>query len=146
MMRNRFACVALLVFAALPLFAADKRIEGSWTATVTLNGQRCIFNTVMGPEQHYTETLQCGSQGTGQSGIYVFENGLLIRTVADFYPRWRYVVDVNPFAPWRPADPPGHYEKNATPPGGTWRVVFNSANTMTWKDLNLGGVVTFHRK
>jgi hypothetical protein len=52
-------------------------------------------------------------------------------------PRQRYIVGTVPGT--------GHYEPNATPPGGTFRYSFPSPNTMVWTDVNAGGTITYRR-
>jgi hypothetical protein len=126
-----FAFVLTAQFAA-----AQNRLDGTWEAVLILNGQRCIFNLVMTVDQHYTETLRCGDLMTSQAGTYVFSNGLLVREVTDWEPRRRYVLD-NGYR--------GHYEENAKPPGGSFRVTFTSPDTMVWQDVNFGGTLTYRR-
>jgi hypothetical protein len=145
MARIHFACVVLLL-AIAPLFAADHRLDGSWKATIPVAGQRCSVDLVMTPEQKYSETVRCGSVSTWQAGTYIFDHGVIVRTVTDFQPKTHYVVDVNPTQPWLPANPPGHYEDNVAPPGGSYQVAFNSANSMAWKDINFGGTLTLRRR
>ena len=67
---------------------------------------------------------------------HVFSNGILVRDVIDWGPRKRYVLD-NGYS--------GHYEENAKPPGGSFRVTFTSPDTMVWQDVNFGGTVTYRR-
>ena len=97
---------------------------------MTFYGQRCTFNLVMTVGQHYSETLRCGNLMTWQAGTYVFSNGILVRDVTVWEPRKRYVLD-NGYS--------GHYEENAKPPGGSFRVTFTSPDTMVWQDVNFGG-------
>jgi hypothetical protein len=146
MSRTRFACIAMLLLAVVPLFGADHRLDGGWRATIPVAGMQCSVDLVMTPQQKYSETIRCGSSMTWQAGTYTFNQGVLLRTVTDFQPRQRYVVDVNPTQPWLPANPPGHYENNVTPPGGSFQVTFNSSDTMTWKDITFGGTVVLRRK
>ena len=136
MNRTRLSLFALLLFAT-PLFAANNRLDGKWASNIDLNGQRCTLNLEMASGNLYTEVLQCGSLATAQSGTYVFyPNGLLERTVCDWSPKKRFVLD-NGYR--------GHYEWNAKPPGGKYQVTFTSANTMSWRDVNFGGTLTLHR-
>ena len=90
----------------------------------------------MGPGNRYIENLRCPAGMTSQSGTWVFNQGVLYRTVLDFEPKSRYVLD---------SGYSGHYERNAPPPGGAFRITFTSPNSMVWQDLN-GGSVTYVRK
>jgi hypothetical protein len=132
----QFTVVALACVLTAQLAAAQNKLDGVWKATLVVNGQRCAFNLVHTAGQHYSETLQCGSLMTKQSGTYVFSNGTLVRSVIDWEPRQRYVMD-NGYS--------GHYELNAKPPGGSFHVSFSSPNTMVWQDVNSGGAITYRR-
>jgi hypothetical protein len=137
MKQVRFLIAALLVVLAAPLVPAQNRFEGSWTAVLAVGGQRCTVNLIMGPGQRYSEIVRCGTLITRQAGTYVLgQNGLLVRNVMDWDPKRRWVQDTG----YR-----GHWEINAKPPGGSYQVTFASPNTMVWKDVNFGGVVTFRR-
>jgi hypothetical protein len=132
----RLTVLALAFVLTAQFAAAQNKLDGTWKAVATINGQRCTFNLVMTMGQNYTETLQCGSVMTGQAGTYVFSNGILVRDVIDWEPRKRYVLD-NGYS--------GHYEENAKPPGGSFRVTFISPDTMVWQDMNFGGTLTYRR-
>lgn len=132
---TRFALVALLLVAA-QLFASQNKLDGAWRANIILNGQSCEMDLLMSSGLRYDETLRCGPLMTWQSGIYGFSRGLLERTVVDWAPKKRFVLD---------AGHRGHYEWNAIPPGGSYRVTFISLDAMRWKDIYFGGTVTFHR-
>ena len=130
------AVVAALLGAAAPC-GAQSPFAGSWTGTVTLNAIRCRFDLVMTAD-HYNEVARCGPYATGQSGTYrVFPNGTISRTVTDWTPKSRYLVDAQPGT--------GHYEQNAKPPGGTFRYTFTNADTMVWRDATYGGTITYRR-
>ena len=124
-----------LVLLAAPL-AFGQKFDGTWKAGLTLNGQRCIFSLVMGPGERYSELLRCGALMTRQSGTYVFSNSVLMRTVIDWDPKRRYVLD-NGYS--------GHWEQNAKPPGGSFRVKFTTPDIMVWQDVNFGGTITYKR-
>lgn len=91
----------------------------------------------MSAGQRYSELIQCPSMMTWQSGTYVVSpEGVLIRNVIDWEPKRRYVLDTGYS---------GHYEPNAKPPGGSFRVKFTSPDSMVWQDVNFGGILTFRR-
>jgi hypothetical protein len=138
-MKRPSTILAVLCFATFVLAvprAFGQKLDGTWKASLTVGGQRCIDNLVMGPGQHYSEVLRCGSLMTRQAGTYDFTNGVLTRNVTDWDPKQRYVLD---------SGYSGHWEPNAKPPGGSYRIKFTSADTMVWQDINLGGIVTFRR-
>ena len=136
MNRVRLTVVVLLLALASQLATAQNKLDGSWSAALVVGGQRCGISLIMQQGQRYSEMLRCGSLMTRQSGTYVFSNGLLIRNVTDWDPKQRYVLD-NGYS--------GHWEPNAKPPGGSYRVNFVSPNSMTWHDVNFGGNITFRR-
>jgi hypothetical protein len=133
-------CIRFVTLAVALLFtvqlAAAQNLDGAWNAALVIKGQRCRFNLVNTTGQHYSEILRCGRYMTRQSGTYVFTNGTLVRTVLDWDPKQRYVLD-NGYT--------GHYEQNAKPPGGSFKVSFTSPNTMVWQDINFGGTITYQR-
>jgi hypothetical protein len=136
MNRVRLCSTLFVLFILGQLAVAQNNLDGAWRATFVFNGQTCVFNLVNTAGQRYSETLRCGTMMTSQSGTYVFANSVLVRTVADWEPKQRYVID-NGYS--------GHYEPNAKPPGGSFRVSFTSSNTMVWKDVNFGGIITYKR-
>jgi hypothetical protein len=132
----RLTVLAITFVLTAQFAAAQNELDGTWEAVVTIYGQRCTFNLVMTVGQHYTETLRCGNLMTWQAGTYVFSNGILVRDVTDWEPRKRYVLD-DGYS--------GHYEENAKPPGGSFRVTFTSPDTMVWQDVNFGATLTYRR-
>ena len=130
------AAVALVLAVARPLAAAPNPFDGSWQAALVVNGTRCGVQLVMATGQRYSETIRCGGYMTYQAGTYTFANGTIFRTVRDWQPRQRYVLD---------SGYGGHYEPNAKPPGGSFRVAFPSPSTMVWRDTNFGGAITYQR-
>lgn len=131
------AFVAALLAAPAASFAQDP-FAVTWRGFVAVNGMQCRFDLVMTPTRTYSETARCGSLATGQRGTYrVFPNRTISRTVTDFFPRTRYVVDAQPGT--------GHTETNATPPGGTFHYTFTTPNTMVWRDVNFGGTIIYRR-
>jgi hypothetical protein len=154
----------LAVALAAPAVANAQTMDGRWHADVRVNGYPCTLDLVMNGGR-YSELARCGSMMTLQSGTYAMTGGLLVRTVLDFEPKQRYVVDGRPLGydyrcpngqytcpGWYggpggnyPLGPGGHYEPNATPPGGTYTVTLNAQDMMTWRDMHWGGTITFVR-
>lgn len=132
----RLTVVVFLLALGSQFAVAQNKFDGSWKASLVVGGQRCGISLIMQPAQRYSETVRCGSMMTRQSGTYVVSNGLLIRNVMDWDPKQRYVMD-NGYS--------GHWETNAKPPGGSYRVNFVSPNSMVWHDVNFGGNITFRR-
>jgi hypothetical protein len=133
-----FAAVALALAAAPAPGAAQDSLAGTWRGGAIVNGMRCTFERVISPAGTYSEIERCGPYATSQRGTYrVFPNNTVSFVVDDFTPRRRYVVGAQPGT--------GHYEANATPPGGTFRYRFTSPNTMVWRDTAYGGTLTYHR-
>jgi hypothetical protein len=136
-MAFRRILAGLFFFALVASVAvAQTNLNGSWRALLSGNGQRCSIDLVMGPGQRYSEMVRCGNMMTRQAGTYTFARGILMRQVSDWDPKQRYVMD-NGYS--------GHYEWNAKPPGGSYKVDFTGRDTMVWRDVNMGGTVTFRR-
>ena len=128
----------LAVAVAMPVAGlAQSGLQGHWGATFAMYGQRCVLDLVM-DSRSYSETLSSGALMTRQSGTYTYDGSLLIRTVLSYAPEWQYVL-----GGYDGAYP--HWQRMATPPGGTYRVTFTSADTMEWYDVNLHGTVVLHR-
>lgn len=136
MKRAHLTLLSLVLLFSAPVAKAQNKLDGVWNAALFLRGQRCRFNLVNSSGQRYTETLRCGSMMTSQSGTYVLDNGTLVRTVVDWEPKRRYVLD-NGYS--------GHYEDNAKPPGGSFKVNFISRDTTVWRDVQSGGTLTYRR-
>jgi hypothetical protein len=138
MLRVVFASLTLaLVLCAAPrASAAAEPFAGTWRAAATTSGMQCRFDLVMTTTGNYIETARCGPYATGQRGTYrVFANGTLSRSVTNWSPTQALVVDANG----------SHLEPTTRPPGGSYRFTFTNANTMVWRDLIMGGVLTWHR-
>ncbi len=137
----RIACIVAVVavlLAAPTASFAQNPFAGTWRGFVAVNGIQCRSDLVMTPSGTYSETARCGPYATGQRGTYrIFPSRIISRTVTDFFPRTRYVVDAQVGS--------GHTETNATPPGGTYRYTFTTPNTMVWRDVNFGGTITYRR-
>lgn len=161
---------ALLALAlAAPLVSCAQNLNGRWLAHLTVNNIPCTIETIMNAG-NYSELVKCGPYMTYQSGTYFVSGNIITRNVIDWSPKQSYHVEGRPLGydyrcppgsyrtpdghcpGWYggpghnyPAGPGGHYEPNAKPPGGSYQVRFNSANSMTWQDINFHGVVTFQR-
>ncbi len=136
MARIYFTAAMLVCFLTGPLLAAQPAFDGTWNSALVVNGQPCAIKLIMSTGQRYSEAVKCGSIMVWQSGTYVFANGTLVRSVVDWQPKQRYVLD---------SGYSGHYEANAKPPGGSFRVTFTSPNTMVWRDVQFGGTATYQR-
>jgi|GEM_PF-1526706 len=144
MTRIGLRVVALSFALAAPFVAhaAQNPFDGKWEAGFTVNSWRCTANLVMGPGQRYSELIKCrppvgDTQTTWQSGTYVLsKDGLIVRNVIDWEPKQRFVLD---------SGYSGHWEPNAKPPGGSYRVNFTSPNMMVWRDVKFGGALTYRR-
>jgi hypothetical protein len=130
--------VAVLVSGALPdAAAAQGTFAGTWHGVAAVNGMSCSFDRVITPAGTYSEIERCGSLATSQSGIYkVFPNQTIAFAVTDWTPKQRYVLT---------SGYSGHYEANAKPAGGTFRYTFTNPNTLVFRDVNLGGTLTYRR-
>jgi len=134
--RLYFTAAMLVCALAAPVLAAQSTFDGTWYSALVVNGQRCTIKLIMSPGRRYNEAIRCGGYMTWQSGNYVFANGTLVRSVVDWEPKQRYVLDTGYS---------GHYEANAKPPGGSFRVAFTSPDTMVWRDVQFGGSLTYQR-
>ncbi len=110
MARIYFTAAMLMCFLTGPLLAAQSTLDGTWNSALVVNGQRCAIQLIMSPGQRYSEAVKCGGIMIWQAGTYVFANGTLVRSVVDWQPKQRYVLDTGYS---------GHYEANAKPPGGS---------------------------
>ena len=138
MPRFIFASLVLaLVLSALPRESrAAGQFAGTWRALATTSGMQCRFDLVMTTSGEYIENAHCGPYATSQRGIYrVFSNGTLSRSVTNWSPAQALVVDANG----------SHLQPTTRPPGGSYRYTFTNANTMVWRDLLMGGVLTWRR-
>jgi hypothetical protein len=132
------AAAVLVLAAVLPAGAGESPFAGTWRATYPMAGMQCVFDLVMTAKGTYHEIERCGTVVTSQSGTYrLFPNGVISRTVEDWTPKQRYIVGARVGS--------GHWEANAKPSGGMFAYRIVSANTMVWRDVNFGGIITFHR-
>lgn len=138
MPRLSLFCAVVAIACVLPSPAAAQSLAGTWHATAQVNGMACVFDRVMTTTGTYSEIERCGPYATGQSGRYtVFPNHTVSFTVTNFTPKQRYVVGAVPGT--------GHYEQNATPPGGTFQYRFTAPDTLVFRDVNFGGTLTYRR-
>jgi transposase InsO family protein len=128
--------LALVLAAAPRAGAAAQPFAGTWRAFATTGGMQCRFDLVMTTTGNYIETAHCGPYATSQRGTYrVFANGTLSRAVTAWSPTQALVVDAGG----------SHLEPTTRPPGGSYRYTFTNSNTMVWRDLIMGGTLTFRR-
>ena len=153
-----------VALVAPAIASAQNNLNGTWVAYHTISGVRCSLTMVINGDR-YSEIAQGGPYKTWQAGTWAVQGNFLVRQVLDFEPKSRYVVDGRPLGydytcpngqyrcpGWYggpggnyPLGPGGHYEANATPPGGSYYVTMTSANSMVWKDANFGGTINFQR-
>jgi hypothetical protein len=138
--------VALALALAVPAVMSAQTLDGKWESVNYVSGQQVRIELVMLAGQRYSETVVSGPYRTLQSGTYVFNGNVLMRSVQDFAPRKQWIVDVvaDPYSPTGNRLG-GHWQDLTTPPGGRFQVTITSADTMFWKDLDFGGSITFHR-
>ena len=129
---------ALFSLSAVPLTSsAQEPFPGTWHGVAPVNGMSCTFDRVMTTTGTYSEAAHCGSMATFQSGTYhVFPNHTVSFVVTNYSPTRRYVLD---------SGYSGHWEPNAKPPGGTFAYTFAGPNTLTFRDVNFNGTLTYHR-
>jgi len=129
--------LAVILAAAPRAGVAAQPFAGTWRALATTGGMQCRFDLVMTTTNDYIEQARCGPYLTSQRGWYrVFANGTLSRVVTNWSPTQHLVVD---------AGGGSHFEPSSRPPGGSYRFTFTTPNTMVWRDVNLGGTLTWHR-
>jgi len=139
MLRNAFVfTAALFALSAVPIeSSAQNPLAGIWRGSLAVNGMSCQDDRTISPTGTYSEVLRCGPYATSQTGTYrSFPNNTVSFVVQSFAPTRRYVQDTGYT---------GHWENNATPPGGTFRYTLPNANTLVFRDANLGGTITYHR-
>ncbi len=149
---KRVAGALLALALAAPIVASAQTLNGTWVEHRTVNGVACTMETIMNSGS-YSEKVECGSMMTWQTGTYVLSGNALVRHVTDFEPKWRWIVDGGPLVPYNnygryreyQGGLRGHWERNATPPGGTFQVTFTSPNSMSWYDVNFHGTAYFQR-
>lgn len=133
--------IAALLTASVLLLAkpaaAARSLVGTWEGTFTANDVRCSMQSIYQSDKTYSELLHCGTLMTHQSGTYVVHGDLLVRSVEDWDPKQQWVVGACVGC--------GYWETLAKPPGGSYKITFSGANTLTLHDVNLGGAITMHR-
>jgi hypothetical protein len=143
-MQRRVALLAALPAALLgPARAPAQQnpFVGSWRGAAQVNGATITFNTVMGPDLHYSQQQIMGRYMTTLSGPYAFPAANVVAfQVEDWQPRTLPVYHAT-------GTTGGYYTQEPVPrpPGGVFRYKFTSPNSVTLQDTNLGGTVTFNR-
>ncbi len=139
MLRAALRTTALSIgLIAAPLTATAASFTGTWHGALAINGQRCTIEVTLAPNGSYVQTARCGIVMTQQSGTYkIFPNNQIGFTVINWAPRQRYVVGAQVGS--------GHFENNAKPPGGLFKITFTGSDTMVWRDLDYGGTISLQR-
>jgi hypothetical protein len=141
-MWNRLAGIvagaALLVLAATPAAKAQiGSLVGHWQGAY----QGVAFELVVQPGGAFSETERAGQMLTMQSGVIQTTGpGMITFVINDWQPRSQNVYHAT-------GTVGGYFtrEPTAEPPGGTYRLSFNSPNSVTMQDVAMGGVITFQR-
>jgi hypothetical protein len=138
----KFKSLAFAVIAASPLalgasVARAESLSGSWRGFA----MGIEFDLVVQPNGAFSETERSGTSMTMQSGVIRSAGAnVLAFEVQDWEPKTQQV--------YHPTGTVGGYytpEPLAKPPGGVWRIQFDSPNSITMTDVNQGGSVTFSR-
>jgi hypothetical protein len=131
----------LLVLANLPSRAQTNEFVGQWRGTTAVNGVPVTVSLVMGPDQSYSHQMQMGPYMTLQTGQYALTGpNILTFNVVDWEPKTQPI--------YHPTGTVGGYytyEPTGKPPGGTYAFQFNAPGSMTLRDVNFGGTITFVR-
>jgi hypothetical protein len=133
--KNLVIAFGVLVFVtSAPAQGGD--LTGSWRGSY----MGIAINLVVSPDQRFSEQ-EISTVTTMQQGQIVPAGpGLLSFVVETWAPRTMPV--------YHPVGTSGGYwteQPTTKPPGGTYRVTFNSANSMTMQDVSMGGSITFQR-
>ena len=132
------AGAALMVLAAAPgAEAQGPSLSGTWQGVY----QGVAFELVVQPDGAFSETERAGQMMTMQTGVIRATGpGVITFVVEDWQPRT--------MPQYRPTGTVGGYytqEPTSKPPGGTYRIRFNSPNSVTMQDVSMGGVIVFQR-
>jgi hypothetical protein len=138
---SRIAAAAALAVLASQAHAQDASLAGSWQGVVQVQGVRVDFALTVQPNGAFTETEATGTLRTMQSGeIRQTAPGVVTFIVEDWQPRTMPTYHAT-------GTTGGFYTQTLTskPPGGTWALIWQGQNTVTLRDVNGGGAVTFTR-
>jgi hypothetical protein len=132
-----FALAAFMSLALAGSAAHAQSLTGAWRGIA----MGIVFQLVVQPNGAYVETQSQGQLMTQQTGaIQSAGPGVVVFTVDTWSPSTMPVYHAT-------GTVGGYYTQQPTtkPPGGTWRLVVNNANSFTLTDINLGGSITFNR-
>jgi hypothetical protein len=141
-MRNRLAgasagAVLLTLVATPAAHAQGASLVGTWQGLY----QGIGFQLVVQPNGAFSETERSATMMTMQTGVIQTTGpGMITFVIQDWQPRTQNI--------YHPTGTVGGYytqEPTARPPGGTYRIRFNSPNSVTMQDVTMGGVITFQR-
>ena len=135
---SKLAFPALCAFLiAAPAVAQVAQMAGTWNGTY----MGVALRLIVGPDGRFSEVERSPTVMTMQTGhLRSFQKGVVSFVVEDWEPRTMPV--------YHPTGTVGGYttqQPTNKPPGGTYRITFQGANQFTMQDVNMGGVVTFHR-
>ena len=136
--RSRVSALAAAAAFTLAAGAAHAQsLTGSWQGMAMGIGVQLTVQ----PNGAYIETQRSGTLMTQQQGeIQSAGAGMIAFTVDDWQPRTMPV--------YHPTGTVGGYYTQAPtskPPGGVWRLHWNSPSSFTLTDARLGGSITFNR-
>jgi hypothetical protein len=122
---------------AAPDVAQAQSLVGDWRG----NYHGVSFRLVVESGGAYAETERMSRAVTAQRGVIQTAGpDTIIFVVQDWAPKMQNI--------YHPSGMTGGFWATGPvdkPPGGTYRVTFNSPDSITLKDVNLGGVITFQR-
>jgi hypothetical protein len=122
---------------AAPAVAQTQSLVGDWRGAY----HGVNFRLVVEQGGAYAQTERMSRAVTAQRGvIQIAGPDTIIFVVQDWAPKMQNI--------YHPSGMTGGFWATGPvdkPPGGTYRVTFNSPNSITLKDVNLGGVITFQR-
>lgn len=132
------AGAALMTMAAAPAaHAQTPSLAGTWQGVY----QGVAFELVVQPNGAFSETERSGQMMTMQTGVLQNTGPNMITfVIQDWQPRTMPQYHAT-------GTVGGYYTQEPTskPPGGTYRLQFNSPNSVTMQDVAMGGVITFQR-
>jgi|SRR5580658_2427978 len=131
------AALAALMLALTATAAYAQSLTGTWRGVA----MGVTFTLTVQPNGAYVETQQKGALRNQQSGVVRSTGaGIITFVVQNWAPKTMPVYHATGTVGGYTTQTP-----MAKPAGGTWRLHFNSANSFTITDVNLGGSVIFNR-
>jgi hypothetical protein len=134
---NVAALAAAAAFILAGGAAHGQTLTGSWRGAAL----GVLFQLTVQPNGAYIESQSKGSLMTQQTGaIESAGPGMIAFTVEDWQPKT--------MPQYHPTGTVGGYYTQVPmgkPPGGVWRIRWNSPSSFTLTDVRLGGSLTFNR-